>query len=77
MTYTRTNIQEFLASVPPFDQLSPTALKEVSQKVKLLRYRMGQAVCVRDKMPDQIAIVYEGQARLLGYDPRTDKPITL
>ncbi|MEM9215948.1 MAG: peptidase domain-containing ABC transporter [Cyanobacteria bacterium P01_F01_bin.150] len=77
MTYTRTNIQEFLASVPPFDQLSPTALKDVSQKVKLLRYRMGQAVCVRDKMPDQVAIVYEGQARLLGYDPRTDRPVTL
>ena len=77
MTYTRTNIQDFLGSVPPFEQLSPSALKEVSQKVKLLRYRMGQAICVRDKMPDQVAIVYDGQARLLGYDPRTDKPVTL
>ncbi|NET50717.1 MAG: cyclic nucleotide-binding domain-containing protein, partial [Merismopedia sp. SIO2A8] len=77
MTYTRSSIQEFLTSVPPFDQLSPAALKTISQKVKLLRYRMGQAICVRDKIPDQVAIVYEGQARLLGYDPRTDKPVTL
>ncbi|NEQ99235.1 MAG: type I secretion system permease/ATPase [Cyanothece sp. SIO2G6] len=77
MTYTRTTIQDFLASVPPFDQLPPAALQDLSQKVKLLRYRMGQAICVRHKMPDQVAIVYEGQARLLGHDPRTDKPITL
>ncbi|MGK7889819.1 MAG: type I secretion system permease/ATPase [Leptolyngbyaceae cyanobacterium] len=77
MTYTRTTIQDFLASVPPFDQLPPAALQDLAQKVQLLRYRMGQAICIRDKMPDQVAIVYEGQARLLGYDPRTDKPITL
>ncbi|MEB3232107.1 MAG: cyclic nucleotide-binding domain-containing protein, partial [Leptolyngbyaceae bacterium] len=77
MTYTRVTIQDFLTSVPPFDQLPSATLQDLSQKVKLLRYRMGQAICVRDKMPDQVAIVYEGQARLLGYDPRTDKPITL
>lgn len=77
MTYTKTNIQEFLASVPPFDQLPEDALKTLSGKLQLFRYRMGQAVFLKDKMPGQVAIIYQGQARLLGYDPRTEKPITL
>jgi ATP-binding cassette subfamily B protein len=38
---------------------------------------MGQAILVRDKMPAQLNILYEGQARLLGYDPRTQRPVTL
>jgi ATP-binding cassette subfamily B protein len=38
---------------------------------------MGQAILVREKMPTQVAIVYQGQARLIGYDPRTQTPITL
>ncbi|MEB3360318.1 MAG: peptidase domain-containing ABC transporter [Synechococcales bacterium] len=77
MTYTRTTIQDFLASIPPFDQLPAATLQEVSEKFKLLRYRMGQAIFVRDRLPSQVAILYQGQARLLGYDPRTEKPTTL
>lgn len=77
MTYTKTSVQEFLATIPPFDQLSPSALTYLTERLQLLRYRMGQAVLVRDKLPAQISILYEGQTRLLGYDPRTQKPITL
>lgn len=77
MTYTRTTIQDFLASVQPFDQVSPATLKQMAEKFQLLRYRMGQAIFLRDKLPGQVAILYQGQARLLGYDPRTEKPITL
>jgi ATP-binding cassette subfamily B protein len=77
MTYTKTSVQEFLATIPPFDQLSPSAISYLTERLQLLRYRMGQAVLVRDKLPAQISILYEGQTRLLGYDPRTQKPITL
>jgi ATP-binding cassette subfamily B protein len=38
---------------------------------------MGQAIVIREKMPAQIAILYQGQARLLGYDPRGNTPVTL
>ncbi|HEY9648234.1 MAG TPA: cyclic nucleotide-binding domain-containing protein, partial [Chroococcidiopsis sp.] len=77
MTYTKSTIQEFLSTIAPFDKLSPAALAKFADRCQLLRYRMGQAVLVRDKMPAQLNIVYEGQMRLLGYDPRTQRPITL
>jgi len=77
MTYTRSTIQEFLESIPPFNRLPETSVKQLASRLKLLRYRMGQAILVRDKMPATIAIIYEGQARLLAYDPRTEKPQTL
>ncbi|MBD2460993.1 peptidase domain-containing ABC transporter [Oscillatoria sp. FACHB-1407] len=77
MTYTKTSVLEFLATVPPFDLLSESALTALADQLQMLRYRMGQAMLVRDKMPAQLNIIYEGQARLLGYDPRTQRPVTL
>lgn len=76
MTYT-TTIQEFLAGISPFDQLSAAKLTKLSTKCQLLRYRMGQAIVVREKMPAQIAILFQGQARLLGYEPQRSAPVTL
>ena len=76
MTYT-TTIQDFLAGIYPFDQLSSAARFKLSTQCQLLRYRMGQAIVVREKMPAQIAILFQGQARLLGYDPRNTAPVTL
>ncbi len=77
MTYTKASVQDFLARTAPFDQLSSSALDRLAQQCQLLRYRMGQAIVVREKMPAQISILYEGQARLLSYDPRTQRPVTL
>ncbi|MFM7427704.1 MAG: peptidase domain-containing ABC transporter [Elainella sp.] len=77
MTYTKSNVQDFLATVDPFDRLSPDRLAGVTEQFQLLRYRIGQAVLVRDRLPNQVSIVYQGQIRLLGYDPRTQKPVTL
>ena len=77
MTYTKATVQEFLATAAPFDRLSENGMAYLTEQLQLLRYRMGQAVVVRDKMPAQVSIIYEGQARLLGYDPRTERPVTL
>lgn len=77
MTYTTVDIQDFLAGITPFDQLSAAAIQQLSQKFQLLRYRMGQAILVRETMPAQVAILYQGQARLLGYAPQAQAPITL
>ncbi len=76
-TYTREAIKSFLVNYSPFDQLSASALEQLIAKLQPLRYRMGQALLVREKLPTQVIIVYEGQARLLGYDPRTNIPATL
>ncbi|MBD2097246.1 peptidase domain-containing ABC transporter [Trichocoleus sp. FACHB-591] len=77
MTYTTNTIQDFLATVPGFSQLPPATITRLLPRFQLLRYRMGQAILVREKMPIQISILYEGQARYLGYDPRTQLPSTL
>ncbi|MBD2105126.1 peptidase domain-containing ABC transporter [Leptolyngbya sp. FACHB-261] len=77
MTYTPTTVQEFLAELPTFGQLPSAVLNRLSERFQLLRYRMGQAILVREKMPTQVSILYQGQARLLGYDPRLQAPSTL
>jgi ATP-binding cassette subfamily B protein len=45
--------------------------------MQMLRYRMGQAVLVRDKMPAQVSVLFQGHVRSLAYDPRTQRPVTL
>lgn len=77
MTYTAATVQEFLQSIPPFDRLPESTLTKVSRSVQLLRYRMGQAIVIREKMPAHVALLYEGRARLISYDPRTNVPETL
>ncbi len=77
MSYTTVNTETFLASIAPFDQLSKAALSKVSQQGQLLRYRMGQTIVMREKIPAVISIIFEGQARLLGYDPKSQMPVTL
>ncbi|MBF2029418.1 MAG: peptidase domain-containing ABC transporter [Oscillatoriales cyanobacterium C42_A2020_001] len=69
--------QEFLAGVAPFNQLSTDALTRLIASTQLLRYRMGQPILVKEKMPAQISVLFQGQARLLGYDPNNQLPVTL
>jgi ATP-binding cassette subfamily B protein len=77
MSYTTTIIEQFLTLIPQFNQLPPEAIADLAKKLKPLRYRMGQVIVMREKMQGQVAIICEGQARLLGYDPRTKMPLTL
>jgi subfamily B ATP-binding cassette protein HlyB/CyaB len=70
-------IQDFLAQTPPFDRLSETALTTLVAKCQLLGYRTGQPLFEREKMPTQVAIIYEGQARLLGFDQRSQRHVSL
>lgn len=70
-------IQEFLARVSPFNGLNASSRRRLSEQLQLLRYRVGQEILVRSGLPHQIIILYQGQARLLGYDPRTQMTITL
>lgn len=77
MNSTTGTTQDFLAEIAPFDRLSPEALTRLLASTQLLRYRMGQPILVKEKMPAQISVLYHGQARLLGYDPNSQLPITL
>ena len=77
MTYTTTNIQEFLAGVTPFNQLQPAVLAKFLEKAQLYRYRMGQVILAREKIPAQVSILFSGQVRLLGYESQSQIPVTL
>jgi ATP-binding cassette subfamily B protein len=74
---TTVTIQEFLAGTLPFAELSPTVIQRLSKKFQLLHYRMGQAILLRETLPNFVAILYQGQARLLGYAPHNQVPQTL
>lgn len=70
-------IQDFLAQTAPFEQLGTDATLAVASKCQLVRYRIGQSIFVREKIPAYVAIIYQGQARLLGYDQRSQMPVSL
>ncbi|MGB3760502.1 MAG: peptidase domain-containing ABC transporter [Rivularia sp. (in: cyanobacteria)] len=74
---TISSLQDFLTSIYPFNQLPSQKLENIAQKIQPLRYRMGQTIFVRETMPDKIVIIYEGQARLLGYSKAAKVPETL
>ena len=76
-TVPQPQIATFLAQVSPFDRLGKKAIEGLAAKCQLLRYRIGQQVLVRDKLPAQVSIIYEGQVRLLGFDHRSQKSASL
>jgi HlyB family type I secretion system ABC transporter len=79
MTNTNTTkiVEQFLSLVPQFNQLAPEAIAEIAPKLKPLRFGVGKVMIMREKMQGQVAIISEGEVRLLGYDPRTKMPTTL
>ena len=70
-------VEQFLSLVPQFNQLAPEAIAKIAPKLKPLRFGVGKVMIMREKMQGQVAIISEGEVRLLGYDPRTKMPTTL
>jgi ATP-binding cassette, subfamily B, bacterial HlyB/CyaB len=66
MLQTHRRTQEFLTTVTPFQELSPSLLQRLEQQVQVFRYRVGQAIVIPEQMPLQISILCEGQARAVG-----------
>ena len=77
MVYTVGSVEEFLSNLQPFKELTPIALKEIAQYFQPLKYELGQIMLIKDKIPPYIAIIYEGQARCIAYDPRNSIPVSL
>jgi ATP-binding cassette subfamily B protein len=70
-------VEQFLSLVPPFSQLPKSEVSELATKLKPLRFGVGKVMIMREKMQGQVAIISEGEVRVLGYDPRTKMPMTL
>jgi ATP-binding cassette, subfamily B, bacterial HlyB/CyaB len=68
---------DFLRSLPGFSTLSSATLEQIGVQLQPLRYPIGRAILTLQTLPTQLSIIYQGQVRLLGYDPRTGAPITL
>jgi signal-transduction protein with cAMP-binding, CBS, and nucleotidyltransferase domain len=70
MTNTNTTkiVEQFLSLVPQFNQLAPEAIAEIASKLKPIRFGVGKVMIMREKMQGQVAIISEGEVRLLGYD---------
>lgn len=77
MTETKLSVTDILRQAPAFRRLSAAQLNHLATQAQPLRYRMGQPMLRRETLPHQIALILEGQARLIGYDPQTQAPITL
>lgn len=76
MTATSQSLQNTLSRMAPFDLLPGSALSGITQGSQQLRYRIGQPIVRPEALP-QLVLITDGQARLLGEDPRTEKPVTL
>ncbi|MEH2246336.1 peptidase domain-containing ABC transporter [Nostoc sp.] len=77
MTYIKNTFAEFITTLEGFDQLPDGAIANLSEQLQAWRYRIGQKIIGKESLPEHITIIYEGQVRLLGYDPQTQMPITL
>ncbi len=70
MTYIKNTFPEFLTTIEGFEQLPDGAIANLSEQLQAWRYRIGQKIIGKESLPERITIIYEGQVRLLGYDPR-------
>ncbi|MCF2148708.1 peptidase domain-containing ABC transporter [Desmonostoc muscorum LEGE 12446] len=75
--YIKNTFPEFLTTLEGFDRLPNEAIANISQQLQAWRYRLGQKLIGKESLPEHITIIYEGQVRLLGYEPQTQIPTTL
>lgn len=74
---TQNEIIAFLADTPPFNKLPTACLEKVALNCKVLQYRTGQWMLVKERMPAQVMVIYQGSARVLGYDQRLESQVSL
>ncbi len=77
MTYITTSFQEFISQLEGFAQLPAEEITHLSKQLQAWRYHIGQKIIGKEKLPEQITIIYEGKVRLLGYHPQKQTPTTL
>ena len=77
MSVATDSIAKFIVKLEGFDKLPSDALANLLKNIRPTRYRVGQNILGKDKIPERIVIIHEGRVRLLTYDPRTQVPTTL
>ena len=77
MTTKTFSIAEFITNIQPFNTLSTEVLNQLVEKLEPVRYRLGEKLLLKDRIPTHVLIICRGQVRLLGYDVRREKEVTL
>ncbi|RUT00765.1 hypothetical protein DSM106972_071740 [Dulcicalothrix desertica PCC 7102] len=77
MSVATDSIAKFIVKLEGFDKLPSDALANLLEKIRPTRYRVGQNILGKDKIPERIVIIHKGRVRLLTYDPCTQVPTTL
>ncbi len=77
MNYLISNLNEFLESVDIFRGLPADEVRYLAQKAQIWRYRVGQEILLKDRLSNNLLVIYQGEVRILGFDPNTKMPITL
>ncbi|NJR15333.1 MAG: type I secretion system permease/ATPase [Calothrix sp. CSU_2_0] len=67
----------FIVELKGFEKLRDEVVSDLLEDIQPTRYRVGQRLLGKEKIPDRINIIYEGKIRLLADDPRTNTPTTL
>ncbi|MEI6379336.1 MAG: type I secretion system permease/ATPase [Cyanobacteriota bacterium ELA615] len=71
------NLNDFLESVGIFQNLSADEINYLAQKAQIWRYRVGQEILLKARINNNLLVVYQGEVRILGFDPNTQMPLTL
>ena len=69
MTSAIPQIEQFLSQHPIFGELPPIAITDLAQELRPFRYPMGEVIFRKDEQLSYIVIIYQGQARTLGFNP--------
>ncbi len=54
MTYINSSFQAFISNLEGFKELPTEEITEISKKLQAWRYRIGQKIIGKDKLPEQI-----------------------
>lgn len=72
-----TKMSNIIKNISPFNQLPREILVKLTEKIETIHYPLGETILLKDRISQNLLIICTGQVRLLGYDPRTAKPVTL
>ena len=77
MSVATDSFAKFIVKLEGFDKLPSEVVTNLLENIHPTRYRVGQRILGKEKVPSRVVIIYEGRVRLLSYDPRTQVPTTL
>jgi len=70
-------ILAFLQRMKIFQSLSPLKVEELAQQFQPWYFRSGQAILIKEQLPEHWLLIYQGKAQLMGYDAASKSALTL